>query len=210
MIEETIIQAALLSIEMFNGTQSKLEARMESIVNAAPTSGQSTIHIAFSKLTGSHILIAIRLKAMSLKLMWVELKRKLSKQYSGILPESHETPAFTHLEQGLDELLDDHLHFISKLQSEIYHTSDMSSILVEGTNHYAVFNGLNCRKLEDSISEHQSVQWRMMEECLRDIPNINAGYEKTNHYYRAKFNTPDTSRTVEIKTMQKTGLCLLC
>ena len=39
--------------------------------------------------------------------------------------------------------------------AKVYHTSDMSSILVESTNHYAAVYGLNCRKLKDSIAGHQ-------------------------------------------------------
>ena len=48
MIEQTIIQAALSSIETFNGTKSKFEASTESTENAAQISGQNVIYIAFS------------------------------------------------------------------------------------------------------------------------------------------------------------------
>ena len=45
MTEQTIMQAALTSIETFDGTKSKFEVLMESIKNSAQTSGQtSTTH----------------------------------------------------------------------------------------------------------------------------------------------------------------------
>ena len=53
----------------------------------------------------------------------------------------------------------------------------MSRISAEGTNHYAVVYGLNCRKLKDRVVGHRSAQWKMMEEWLRDICNTNVGYE---------------------------------
>ena len=46
-----------------------------------------------------------------------------------------------------------------------------------------------------------------MEECFRDICNINMGYEWAKGYYRAKFSIPDESGINEIKTVNKTGLC---
>ena len=98
-------------------------------------------------------------------------------QYSIIPSNTHTTHAFTHLEQGLVELLDDYLHCVSDLLSNIYHTSDMSRISAEGTNHHAVVHSLNCRKLKDSMAGHRSAQWKMMEECSRDIHNIIATYE---------------------------------
>ena len=83
-------------------------------------------------------------------------------QYSVIMSDSHAPQAFTQLEQGLDELLDDYLHYVSELLSKIYHTSDISSISVEGINHYALVYGLNCRKLKDGVVGHWSIQWRTM------------------------------------------------
>ena len=70
MIEQIIIQASLVSIETFNGTKSKFEAWVEFIENAAQISGQNAIHIAFSKLTGSPLLKAIRLKTRSPNIMY--------------------------------------------------------------------------------------------------------------------------------------------
>ena len=91
MIELTITQEAVLPIETFNGTQSKFEAWTESIENAVQTSGKNATYIAFSKLTGSALLTANRLKAGSPNLMWMELKRELSIQYSVILSDNHAT-----------------------------------------------------------------------------------------------------------------------
>ena len=62
MIEQTTIQAALASIECFDGTKGKFEAWMESIENEVQISGQNAICIAFSKLIGSPLWTANRLK----------------------------------------------------------------------------------------------------------------------------------------------------
>ena len=74
MIEQTIIQAALTSIETLDVTKSKLEAWTEFIKNAVQISGQNAVHIAFTKLTGSPLLTANRLKTRSPKHGW-NLKR---------------------------------------------------------------------------------------------------------------------------------------
>ena len=84
--------------------------------------------------------------------MWAECKKEISMQYSVIPSDTHATLAFTNLEQGPDDLLDNYC--VSKLLSKIYNTSDMSSIAVKATNHYAVAYGLNCRKLKDHIIGH--------------------------------------------------------
>ena len=96
--------------------------------------------------------------------------------YSIITSDTNATQAFIHLEQGQDELLDDYLHCVSDLLLNIYHTFDMSRISAEGTNHYALVYGLNCKKLKDGMAEHRSAQWKMMEECFRDTHNIHTGY----------------------------------
>ena len=82
MIKQTIIQAVLTSIKMFDGTKSKSEAWVESIESAAQISGQNTIHIAFSEWTGPPLLAANRLKPRLPNLTWTELKKHLSMQYS--------------------------------------------------------------------------------------------------------------------------------
>ena len=63
MIDQTIIQAALSSIEICDGTKSKFEAWTQSIENATQILGQSTTCIAFSKLSGSPLSTANKLKA---------------------------------------------------------------------------------------------------------------------------------------------------
>ena len=63
MIEQTIIQAALSLIETCDGTKSKFKAWTESIENAEQISSQDTLCIAFSKITGSLLSLANRLKA---------------------------------------------------------------------------------------------------------------------------------------------------
>ena len=65
----------------------------------------------------------------------------------------------------------------SETHSKIYHTSDMAGTSVEGTSHYTVVYGLNCRKLKDSMAGHGSAQWRTMEEYFRDICNSGVGYK---------------------------------
>ena len=62
MIDWTIIQAALTSIETFDGAKSKFEAWTEAIENAVQILGQNAICIDFSKLTGSSLLTANSLK----------------------------------------------------------------------------------------------------------------------------------------------------
>ena len=62
MIEQTIIQATLSSIETLDGTNSKFKAWAESIQNTAQIFGQTTLCIVFSKMTGSPLSSAYRLK----------------------------------------------------------------------------------------------------------------------------------------------------
>ena len=65
MIEQTIIQEALSSIEMFKGTKSKFEAWTESIEHVVQISAQDRVCITFSKLTSFQLSTANRLKARS-------------------------------------------------------------------------------------------------------------------------------------------------
>ena len=82
IIDQTIIQATLASIETFNGTKSQFEAWTESIENTEQISDQNTIQIAFSKLTDSPLLTANRLKTRLPTLTWMEPKKDLSMQCS--------------------------------------------------------------------------------------------------------------------------------
>ena len=92
----------------------------------------------------------------------------------------------------------------------MYHTLDMSRILTEGLNHYTVVYGLNCGRLKDSVVGHQSTQWKIMEDCFRDICNIGAGCERAKGYCRAKFNTPEASMITKVKIMKEPGSCYNC
>ena len=82
MVEQTILQLSLASIEMFYGTKKNFEAWMQATKNVAQISGQYTIHIAFSRLLGSPSLTANSSKTMSPNLIWPDLKKELSMQYS--------------------------------------------------------------------------------------------------------------------------------
>ena len=93
MIEQAIIQVALSSIETFDGTESKFKVWTESIENTAQISGQDMLCIALSKMTGSPLSSANRLKAQSPNLVLIELKLELSLQYSAIPFDSHATQA---------------------------------------------------------------------------------------------------------------------
>ena len=84
MIEQTIIQTALSLIETFDGTKNKFKAWAESVQNATQISSQATLHIAFSKITGSPLSSKNRSKAKSQNLTWMDLKRVLSMQFSTI------------------------------------------------------------------------------------------------------------------------------
>ena len=75
-------------------------------------------------------------------------------QYPVIPSDSHATQAFIRFKQGPAELLDEYLNCVSELLSELYHTSDMSRILVQGLNHYTVMYSLNCRNLKDIVVGH--------------------------------------------------------
>ena len=86
----------------------------------------------------------------------------------------------------------------------------MSRISSEGTNYYAVVYGLNCRKLKDNMTGHRGTQWKIMEECLKDIHNIGMGYELAKGYCRAELGIQDTSGINEIKPVKKTDLCFKC
>ena len=106
--------------------------------------------------------------------------------------------------------LADYLYCVTDLLSKIYHTSYMSRISAKGTNHYAVVYAVNCRQLKDSMAGDRSMQWKMMEECFRDICNISVGYEQAKGYCRAQFSILDVSDIHEIKAIKKIGSCYSC
>ena len=86
----------------------------------------------------------------------------------------------------------------------------MSRIPAEGTNHYVVVYGLNCKKLKDNIAGHRSTQWKKMEECFRDICNIGTVYKQAEGYYRVELSILNTSGINVIKVEKKTGMCYKC
>ena len=94
MIEQAMIQAALSSVENFDGTKGKFKVWTESIENIGQISGKDTLYIGFSKMTGSPLSSGNRLKAQSPKLMWIEFKRELSIQYLAIPFDSHVNQGF--------------------------------------------------------------------------------------------------------------------
>ena len=157
--------------------KSKFEVWVEDIENAVQISGQNPICIAFSILIGSPLLTANRLTMRTPNLTWEDFKIELSMHYSIILSDTHATQAFTHSEQGLDELPANYLHHASGLLAKIYHFSDMSRISGEGMNHSALVSCLNCRKLKDSMAGHRSAELKIMEECFGDIHHTGMEYE---------------------------------
>ena len=69
----------------------------------------------------------------------------------------------------------------------------MSQISAAGLNHYTVVNGLDSRKLRESVVGHRSVQWRSMEDCFRDICASGAGHERAKDYGRVEFDALQAS-----------------
>ena len=110
--------------------------------------------------------------------MWVDLKKWTVHAifYYSTGQDTHTTQDFNCLEQGLDEFLDNYLHYVSDLLLKIYHASDMSRISAEDTNCYAIVYRLKCWKLKDSMAAHKSVQWNIIQESFRDIQNIAVEY----------------------------------
>ena len=125
----------------------------------------NSINFAFPKLTGFLLLTTNRLKTRSPNLTLVEHPCN-TLSFNLIL-----------MQPSPDELLDDYLHHVSELLSIMYHTSDMSRISDECTQNYSVVYSLSCRKLKGGMAGHRSTQWKMMEECFRDIYNIGHGYK---------------------------------
>ena len=74
MVEQLIIQAAISSVEMFNGTKSKIESWIVSVGNAVQISEYGILWITFSKLIGSPLTLALRLSDSLPHLLWKDLK----------------------------------------------------------------------------------------------------------------------------------------
>ena len=80
VMEQSIIQAAISSVETYDGTKSKSEAWTASVENAAQVSKQSILHISFSKMIGPPLTSACRLRDHFPYLMWWDLRSELSRQ----------------------------------------------------------------------------------------------------------------------------------
>ena len=62
MVEQPIIQAAISTVETFNGAKSKFEALVASVENAAQISKQAILCITFSEMIGPLLTSAHRLR----------------------------------------------------------------------------------------------------------------------------------------------------
>ena len=97
MVEQPIIQAAVFSVETFDGTKSKFEYWTASGENAAQISEQNILCITFSKMVGLPFTSTHRLRDHLPHLTWDDLQNKHLRQYSTIPFSSHATKAFTYL-----------------------------------------------------------------------------------------------------------------
>ena len=127
MVEQPIIQAAISSIETFDGTKSKFESWIASVGNAAQISGKNILCMAFSNMVELHLTSANILRDHLPHLTWNDLKMNFQGN------SQCATQAFAHLQQGPDELLEMYLHHTSELLSKIHHTMDMSQIIIIST-----------------------------------------------------------------------------
>ena len=122
--------------------------------NAAQISGKDILHIALSKMLGSPITSAYKLRHCLPHLIWRDLKSELLRQYSTILLNSHGILAFAHLQQGSDELLEMYILCASELLLKIHHTTNMFLIPAEGLNHYTMVYDLNPNTLKNKVAGH--------------------------------------------------------
>ena len=67
--------------------------------------------MALSKVVGSSLTSAYKLRDRSPNITWTELKSELSRQYSSVF-DSHATQAFAYLQKSSDELLEMYLHCV--------------------------------------------------------------------------------------------------
>ena len=142
--------------------------------------------------------------------IWQDLKVELSRQFSKISFNSYATQAFTHLQQGCDELPEMHMHHASELLSKIHHTAGMAQIPAEGLNYYIVVYGLNSAKLKDNVVGHRSAYWNTMKDCFSDINAFGAGYEIAKGYSRADLDPHNGSINNEDRFTTEQGPCFKC
>ena len=98
VVEQPNIQAAISPVETFNGNKSKFEFWITSVENAAQILGQKMLYTAFSKMVGSTLMSAHRLRDHLLHLTWDSLKNKVLRLYSTVPFDNHATHAFAHLQ----------------------------------------------------------------------------------------------------------------
>ena len=150
------------------------EAQIVSFENVVQISPQDILQTAFSKMIGSPLTSAHRLKDRSPNLTVMQ-------------------PRLLHI---YNKVWMTYLECIYTVQVsfslKIHHLLDMSQISVECLNHYCVVYGLNLRKLKDSVVGHWSVHWKSIEDCFRDICTFGVGYKRAKGYCRAEFDTPET------------------
>ena len=89
-------------------------------------------------------------------------------------------------------------------------TPEMSLISVKSLKHYNVMYGLNSRKLREGVLGHQSVQWRFIQGCFRDICAFGVDYKRAKGYDRADFNASETSTINEVKSKKDPVSCFKC
>ena len=94
MAEQHIIQTAISSTEILDGTKNKFESWKASVENAAQISGKNILHMAFSKMIGSPIMSGYRLRDCLPWLTWDNLKNELLTLYAIIPFDSHATKVF--------------------------------------------------------------------------------------------------------------------
>ena len=51
---------------------------------------------------------------------------------------------------------------------------------------------------------------KTVEDCFRDISNIDAWYGRAKGYSKDNFNTPEATMITEVKTTEESGLCYKC
>ena len=81
MVEQPIIWAVVSSVEMFGGTNGKFELWIASVENAAQSSKQDILPIAFSQIIGSPLTSSHRFRDCLPYMIWKDLKSGLSRQY---------------------------------------------------------------------------------------------------------------------------------
>ena len=151
MLEQPIIQAAVSSVETFNGTKSKFKSKIVSVENAAQISGQNILYITFSKMVGSLLTTAYRFKGPLVTHTWNDLKMN----FQGSIQQYLSTVMPPKLLPICNKVLMSYLKctyiVLVNVCSKIHHMTDMSQILAEGLNHYTMVWELNSNTLKEKV-----------------------------------------------------------